>query len=292
MSEFKKRFQIKRILAAFLAVIMVVTMVPPSAVYAAQDTADLESTVTTEGEDTQDIDTGGDIDTDDAFSGAEDVDTVDTPAAEGEDAAGISDALPVEVEPETDSADAEPADGDNTGTTDPAPVPEIVKLGGETTKEYTGSSLFKVNEYVQVKNGAATSTLTASKDYDYKWQKQGADSQYADITGNPTDAGNYKLVLTATDAAKAVGAKDDEIAFVITPAKLILKADTIIVPPGTTKAQLESTKSEDIAFEIKDASSNAALRIAKANDRIKELITLTVQPGTLVNAIDLSLIHI
>ena len=286
MSEFKKRFQIKRILAAFLAVIMVVTMVPPSAVYAAQDTADLESTVTTEGEDTQDIDTGGDIDTDDAFSGAEDVDTVDTPAAEGEDAAGISDALPVEVEPETDSADAEPADGDNTGTTDPAPVPEIVKLGGETTKEYTGSSLFKVNEYVQVKNGAATSTLTASKDYDYKWQKQGADSQYADITGNPTDAGNYKLVLTATDAAKAAGAKDDEIAFVITPAKLILKADTIIVPPGTTKAQLESTKSEDIAFEIKDASSNAALRIAKANDRIKELITLTVQPGTLVNAID------
>ena len=152
MSEFKKRFQIKRILAAFLAVIMVVTMVPPSAVYAAQDTADLESTVTTEGEDTQDIDTGGDIDTDDAFSGAEDVDTVDTPAAEGEDAAGISDALPVEVEPETDSADAEPADGDNTGTTDPAPVPEIVKLGGETTKEYTGSSLFKVNEYVQVRS--------------------------------------------------------------------------------------------------------------------------------------------
>ncbi len=213
------------------------------------------------------------------------------PTADKEDAEGISDALPVEVEPGTDSADAEPAAGVNTEATEPAPVPEVVKLGGETTKEYTGSAWFTdVNEYVQIKKGTSTSKLTASSgDYGYKWQKQGADSQYADFTGNPTDAGNYKLVLTATEAAKAAGAKDDEIAFVITPAKLILKVNTIIVPPGTTKAQLESTKSEDIKFEIKDASSSAALRLVTNNgkdSRVKDLITLAVQPGTLVNAMD------
>ena len=39
MSEFMKRLQLRRILAAFLAAIMVVTVVPPSAVFAAEDSA-------------------------------------------------------------------------------------------------------------------------------------------------------------------------------------------------------------------------------------------------------------
>lgn len=268
MSEFKKRFQIKRILAAFLAVIMVVTMVPPSAVYAAQDT-NLESTA--DSEDIQSIDTAVDTDTNDVLS-PEEAESTETEDFEAPDAAEPSDAAPVGV---VDGA-GEPAAQADTA------APEIVILPNRTA-EYTGSNPFNdLDKYIQVKTGDKESDFSTERDkgtFIAKWQ----DSANADLTSDPVNKGTYKLVITAGSGAPA-GTKvpDQPVEFTITPAKVKLTIKPLTVKAGLPKA--------DIAKEVPEIKVSEAPSAQKVytDNSIEDDITLTIDAASLANGIDSS----
>lgn len=303
MNGFKKLVHVRRFLAGFLAVVMVVTMVPVSTV-SATEAAGISDVLSEADGVWGGTDPASDITiiSDDAPTEA----AGENSAAEGgsgdstdkmeEEPPNIGDGGTVSEETGRDFAAAEDGSGEDNNTSsdlgDAAAatgeaVPEIIEIGNKSkSEEYTGNSAFtdSLNDYVQVRVG--DSVLSASEAegtwYTYTWQKAG-DTQAAAVT--PTYAGKYTLVLTASDAAKAAGAKDGKIeGFEITPAKLTLRIEPIVVPPGSSQEAVEGILSEDISFEIADASNSSAL--SGAMGRLEPFIQLNIVKGSLKNMID------
>lgn len=231
MSEFMKRLQLRRILAAFLAAIMVVTVVPPSAVFAAEDSA-LEAVEPSADEPSDE--TGAAADTKDVLPKAED--KTETVSGNG--------------------SPAEPADdefvADVTASEDPAAdTYEIVSSIDDSarTAVYTGYEQFRgaVQKGVTVKkNGTKVDYWEwASEGVKVEWkQKDSAGAWGAASEAYPVYAGAYQLTVripkASGDGNEAI--LDPLVEFTVTPAplKAEVQGDPMTVTPGTKAADIKA----------------------------------------------------
>ncbi|HBN57400.1 MAG TPA: hypothetical protein DD414_11560 [Lachnospiraceae bacterium] len=237
MSEVKKRFQARRILAAFLAVIMVMTMIPPSAVYAAETEGPKSDDVTvTEGEN-------------------------ELPSDEK--------TLTAKIVVDDRKADAYAAEGH--GFTRGLSEDGLVFFTEYTEKSRCGAFQDAIKEWLSVEvDGEKIDSL---KDrLTYSWVKkaeggEGADTPLVDVV--PREAGTYELTISMdlTGLDKLCQKLEGDIKLSLT----IEKADIELVfgretAPGKTAGEFIDGIHEDYTIRYKNGAYNVSRDILAIND--------------------------
>lgn len=245
MSEFKKLFQAKRILAMILAVAMVVTMLPQTTYAATVTDSVLEQSGEAETSDVADTEESVDVADAEESSVAADAATEEESVVETTPAEETSvEETPAAEEGESVAVDA----ADETTTKD---VYEIVdEIGAQyKTAVYNGSSQFtewNVNSGIVIKkNGEDYTTLYYASSYSdlagitTKWQEE-KDGQFVDMAEStyPTNAGNYKLVVELPKVDNVHDGATAEISFTITKSKLVAYVYLENVQPGTKASDI------------------------------------------------------
>ena len=236
-----KRLQFRRLLASLLAVVMVVTVVPPSAVYAAEDqnlpSADITADDSDSGTDVQPAaeqaqaqPSGYSGDGGTAESGGTVPDTEeDTPAVpdeknaeEAAEPGAKAEAAEDEVEQQEAAAKKAEIVIDYDAVADAGRADYDVETGtfSAVYDRKEGDTAFS-KEVEEIKR-TVTVTLNGEESrlsglLEYKWQRKNGDV-YADMTGGslPGNAGEYRYVITLPDDAELHDHADPvEIGFVI-----------------------------------------------------------------------------
>ena len=257
MSEFKKLFQAKRILAMILAVAMVVTMLPQTTYAAAvtdstsAQSEDAESPDVAEAEETSGTDTVAE----------ENAIEESAPAADGEG----------EEESSSEEESEEPSEA--------APLVTSVTInldGVETTKEYTGAGVFASLATLKTK---VTVTVDGEEvtpedgDLTLTWKAVAADGTLADLpdgTTVPVNAGKYKLsvALAARDNKYKAATIESEIEFTITPAALNVIVTVDDITAGTKAGEITV---QAVAYDVNNDPFSYV-----ADDQAASDLTVTV----------------
>ena len=235
MSEFKKLFQAKRILALMLAAVMVVTMIPTTAFAAEVTDVNLEQSseeVVASEETTEVVEEA----TEETSEVTEESMTEETTTEVVEEVVTTPvDEVPVMA---TDAAEGEAA---------LATVLSMDLEEEDKTAVYTGTEVFVSLE--ALKNAVKVTVdeeevVPAAEDLTVAWKVAGADGALTDLpegTAAPVNAGTYKLTvqLAARDGMYKAAEIAGGVTFTITPAKVNVVPYVEDVTPGTKVADIK-----------------------------------------------------
>lgn len=217
MDSWKKLFQVKRVLALFLAVVLTVPTMPISA-YAAPDETVAAETVTVET-----------VEETEVVSGSEE-DTAEISSVVEEDV--------VEQEIGTDVSEGESVTPEVSQETHVYAIEDRL-TDASKVKEYTGNAVFNLgaSEYIDgiviTKDEEVYASVLNTDGYTYKWQAE-KDGTYTDMAADavPVNAGKYRLVVSVPEVADTYKAMTKEIDFEITKAALSVSWGYDAVKPG------------------------------------------------------------
>lgn len=274
MSDFKKLFQAKRILAMFLAAAMVVTMLPTTA-----SAATVNPTVTEEAQEETDVSTPET----ESVTVPEETTSVQTEVTDETVPATDGTETPAVTETETGDPVADTAEGETTVLV--TEIETINLSNSDTKKTYAegvsnpfANALNNIKTYTDVYvNGEYKAELCDK--LSYKWQVQGADGTYTDLAAAtvPVNVGKYKLVISIDKIDGVCESATKEVDFEIEKAVVQLANLNTIVEPGSTVKEFVDGIIKD--YSIENSAGNELDKATYVKDikvEVKDALTGTV----------------